>query len=172
MAEKDVGGKYCYDWPRPAVAADVCALSRDDEGRWRVLLIRRANEPYAGHWALPGGFLDVGREDLETCARRELMEETAIAAPSSLRLLGVWSDPARDPRGHVISAVWLALFDWPPPRPRAGDDAAHARWLAVDERIPLAFDHRQIVDAALARAGAEKISSPSKESPRPRRQKG
>ena len=136
---------YCYDWPRPAVTSDVCALSRDPEGRWHVLVIRRANPPYAGMHALPGGFLDVDREDVEACARRELMEETGIQAPDELHLLGVWSDPKRDPRGHVVTPVWLALFDWPPPEPKAGDDAAAARWVPVEAAMPLAFDHEEMV---------------------------
>jgi 8-oxo-dGTP diphosphatase len=144
---------YCYDWPRPAVTSDVCALSRDPAGEWHVLLIRRANPPFAGMNALPGGFLDVGREDVLACARRELKEETGIEAPEQMHLLGVWSDPRRDPRGHVVTPVWLALFDWPPPRPTAGDDAAAARWLPVRQAAPLAFDHADMLKQALALAG-------------------
>ncbi len=145
---------YCYDWPRPAVTSDVCALSRDPAGCWHVLVIRRAHPPFAGMHALPGGFLEVDREDVETCARRELMEETGIHAPEKLHLLGVWSNPKRDPRGHVVTPVWLALFDWPPPEPRAGDDAAAARWLPVEEALPLAFDHAEMVAAGVRMAEA------------------
>ncbi len=144
---------WCYDWPRPAVTADVCALSRDPAGRWHVLLVSRANEPFRGMWALPGGFLDVDREDLETCARRELKEETGITAPAELPLLDVRSRPDRDPRGHTVTAVHLARFGWPPPEPRADDDAADARWIPVDEAAPLAFDHADILKTALERIG-------------------
>ncbi len=141
---------YCYDWPRPAVTADVCALSRDEDGAWHVLLIERANPPFAGHLALPGGFLDVDHEDLETTARRELFEETGIHAPKAMPLLGIYSHPGRDPRGHTVTGVWLALFDWPPPEPKAADDAAAARWLPVSQARPLAFDHERILADALA----------------------
>ncbi len=143
---------YCYEWPRPAVAADVCALARDPAGRWHVLLIRRGHAPFAGHLALPGGFLEAGREDLEACARRELREETGLSAPETMPLVGVYSDPRRDPRGHVISAVYLALLGWPPPPPEAGDDAAQAAWLPVEQAGPLAFDHAQVLADALALA--------------------
>ncbi len=144
---------WCYDWPRAAVTADVCALSRDPDGRWHVLLVTRANPPFAGCHALPGGFLDVDREDLETCARRELKEETGIDAPNRLPLLGVWSRPDRDPRGHTITAVYLARFAWPPPAPRAADDAADARWRPVMDAAPLAFDHADILRTALQHVG-------------------
>ncbi len=143
---------YCYEWPRPGVAADVCCLSRAPDGQWHVLLITRANPPFKGAFALPGGFLDVNEEDLPTCARRELMEETGLAAPARMPLVGVYSDPARDPRGHVVSAVYLALYDWPPPAPRAGDDAATARWQPLAAARPLAFDHECVLGDALALA--------------------
>ena len=140
---------YCYDWPRPAVTADVVALSHAPRGAWHVLLIRRANAPYKGHLALPGGFLEVDREDLETTARRELKEETGLAAPADMPLVGIYSHPGRDPRGHTVSGVWLALYDWPPPPPKASDDAAAALWLPVEEARPLAFDHERVLADAL-----------------------
>ena len=152
-------GKYCYDWPRAAVTADVCALSRDEAGRWHVLLIRRARPPFQGRFALPGGFLDVEKEDLETTARRELHEETGLTAPADMPLLGVYSRPGRDPRGHTVTGVWLALYDWPPPEPVADDDAAAAAWVPVEEAGPLAFDHADILRDALRRIrrdGAER----------------
>ena len=144
---------YCYDWPRPAVTADVCALSRDPGGEWHVLLVRRANAPFRGMLALPGGFLGVDREDLQTCARRELREETGLAAPEPMPLLGIWSRPDRDPRGHTVTGVWLAVYDWPAPAPRAADDAADARWIPAGEAAPLAFDHAEILKAALRHVG-------------------
>ncbi len=145
-------GKYCYDWPRAAVTADVCALSRDKAGRWHVLLIRRANPPFQGQFALPGGFLDVDREDLQTTARRELREETGLEAPADMPLVGIYSKPGRDPRGHTVTGVWLALYDWPPPRPVADDDAAEAVWAPADTVGALAFDHDRVLADALALA--------------------
>ncbi len=140
---------YCYDWPRAAVTADVCALSRAPDGAWHVLLIRRANEPFRGQWALPGGFLDVDAEDLQATARRELKEETGLAAPPDMPLVGIYSRPGRDPRGHTVTGVWLALYDWPPPAPRADDDAADAAWRPATNTGPLAFDHQDIIADAL-----------------------
>ncbi len=143
---------YCYDWPRAAVTADVCALSLAPDGTWHVLLIRRAHEPFKGQWALPGGFLEVDAEDLQTTARRELREETGLAAPADMPLVGIYSRPGRDPRGHTVTGVWLALFDWPPPPPQADDDAAEARWMPANEAGPLAFDHQDVLADALALA--------------------
>ncbi len=120
----------------PRLAADVI-VGRGDE----VLLIERKNEPYG--WAVPGGFVDL-YESLETAASRELEEETGIKAPpGELELLGVYSDPARDPRGHTVSAVYVY---WGGGEPAAGDDAARARFFNV-ESLPenIAFDHRKVL---------------------------
>ncbi len=118
----------------------------DDAGR--VLLIRRKNPPFQGHFALPGGFVDVG-ETTEAAALRELKEETGIEG-SSPRLIGVYSDPRRDTRHHVISIVYLVStvsYDV-----HAGDDATHAEFVADWRDQPLAFDHRKIISDALAAA--------------------
>ncbi|HEY3296166.1 MAG TPA: NUDIX hydrolase [bacterium] len=108
-----------------------------------VLLIHRKNPPEG--WALPGGFVDYG-ESAETAAARELMEETGLKA-TSLRLLGVYSDPDRDPRFHTFGAVYLGTATGDV---KAGDDAADARWWRVDQ-LPevIAFDHRKIIKDAL-----------------------
>lgn len=111
----------------------------------RLLLIRRANEPFRGAYALPGGFVDVG-ETVEAACRRELKEETGVDA-GALTLVGVYSDPKRDPRGHTCSVVYLTRVDTA--EPMAGDDAAAAEWVADWRNTSLAFDHAQIVtDAA------------------------
>src|SRR5437660_10815737 len=86
---------------RPWVSTD-CAVF-DERGR--VLLIRRKNDPFRGQYAFPGGFIEVG-ETAENCAVRELKEETGIEA-GSLRLIGVYSDPNRDPRHHSITVGYL-----------------------------------------------------------------
>jgi 8-oxo-dGTP diphosphatase len=125
----------------------VDAVVFDDAGR--VLLIRRKNPPFQGHFALPGGFVDVG-ETTEQAVLRELREETGIEG-SCPRLIGVYSDPRRDSRHHVISIAYLvsaASYDV-----RAGDDAADAQFVADWRDQRLAFDHLQITsDAALAAA--------------------
>lgn len=124
----------------PALTVDAVLL----KGR-EVLLIRRAREPFRGAWALPGGFVDVG-ERTEDAARRELVEETGLRG-DIVDLLGVWSDPARDPRGHTVSVVYVCkvggIVDV-----AAGDDAAEARWFPLDALPALAFDHADILAAA------------------------
>jgi len=109
--------------------------------RGEVLLIERKNEPFKGHLALPGGFVDVG-ETVEDACRRELIEETGVKA-GRLTLVGVYSDPKRDPRGHTASVVFLTRVR--SSKVQAGDDAAAARWVADWRRLPLAFDHAKIL---------------------------
>jgi 8-oxo-dGTP diphosphatase len=109
-----------------------------------VVLIRRANEPFEGQWALPGGFVEVG-ETVEEAADREAAEETGLAVEVA-RLVGVYSDPERDPRGHNVSVAFLA-------RVLSGDLAAGTDAAEVSVRDPssveLAFDHARIVADAL-----------------------
>lgn len=109
--------------------------------RGEVLLIERRNEPFKGQFALPGGFVDVG-ETVEDACRRELMEETGVKA-GRLTLVGVYSDPNRDPRGHTASVVFLTRVR--SSKIEAGDDAASARWVASWRTLPLAFDHAKIL---------------------------
>jgi len=113
--------------------------------RGEVLLIQRKNPPFQGQFALPGGFVDVG-ETVEDACRRELMEETGVKA-GRLTLVGVYSDPKRDPRGHTASVVFMTRVR--SSKVEAGDDAASAQWIESWRRLPLAFDHAKILaDAA------------------------
>lgn len=121
----------------PSVTVD-CVVFDD---RDRLLLIRRRHPPFEGQFALPGGFVDYG-ERAEAAARRELMEETGLVA-KELRLVGVYSDPARDPRGHTIGIAYLTNVE--DGTPVAGDDAAEAEFRADWREIDLAFDHDEIV---------------------------
>jgi 8-oxo-dGTP diphosphatase len=130
----------------PALTTDCVVF--DAQGR--VLLIRRKNPPFKGQYALPGGFVDVGETATDAC-RRELKEETGIAA-KALTLVGVYSDPNRDPRGHTCSVAFLARIDHA--EPKAGDDAAATEWVADWRSVTLAFDHAQILtDAERTLAG-------------------
>ncbi|WP_103528979.1 NUDIX hydrolase [Streptomyces sp. SM12] len=134
--------------------ADVALLTLDP---LQVLLVLRRWDPFAGRWALPGGHCDPGERDTDT-AVRELHEETGISIPAcELRLIDVYSDPDRDPRGHYITTAHGAVLAVPP-APRAADDAADARWLKVTpaghvvldgRRQRLAFDHEQILSDAI-----------------------
>ncbi len=110
-----------------------------------ILLIKRKGEPYKGYWALPGGFLEYGIEGLEEAAKREFEEETSLITElDSLKLIGVYSDPKRDPRGHVIAHV----FHVKKVRgiERANDDAAELKRFPLDSLPDLAFDHKKIID--------------------------
>jgi 8-oxo-dGTP diphosphatase len=124
----------------PSVTVDCVVF--DDRGR--LLLIRRRNPPFGGQFALPGGFVDYG-ETTEAAARRELAEETGLQA-GELRLVGVYSDPKRDPRGHIIGIAYLTTIE--DGAPVAGDDAAEAEFRADWRDLDLAFDHNEIVGDA------------------------
>jgi 8-oxo-dGTP diphosphatase len=109
-----------------------------------VVLIRRRNDPFAGSWALPGGFVDVG-EECEAACRREVREETGLVV-AIVRLLGVRSRPGRDPRGHTVSVVYLCRVTGGVLR--GGDDAADAAWFTDLSRAALAFDHAEVLAEA------------------------
>jgi 8-oxo-dGTP diphosphatase len=139
--------KYTYDYPRPAVTVDMVIVTR--EKKPRVLLVRRKHEPFAGMWAIPGGFVEMP-ETLEAAARRELFEETRLRM-AKLEQLHAFGDPGRDPRGRVISVVYLAQVDPRKLKPRAADDAAEVGWHDLERPPPLAFDHAEILACARKR---------------------
>ena len=126
------------------VTVDVFVTKQARKG-FEILLIQRKNDPFRGQWALPGGFVDEG-EDLPDAARRELKEETGLDV-KSVRQLGAFGKPGRDPRHHTVSVVFLADAG-ENPEIEAGDDAAAAQWHRIDELPELAFDHFEIVKAA------------------------
>jgi 8-oxo-dGTP diphosphatase len=117
-----------------AVTVDVVVLTLR-EGRLHVLAVRRGGPPYAGEWALPGGFVRAGRESLDEAAARELAEETGLEAASldrvHLEQLGSYGRPDRDPRMHVVSVAYVAFAPGLPDA-RPGGDAAGARWLPLE----------------------------------------
>ncbi len=126
----------------PALAVDALVT---DPARG-VLLVRRANPPFRGRWALPGGFVELG-ETCEAACVREAREETGLQV-SVGQLVGVYSDPDRDPRGHTVSPVYLCAVVGG--ETRGGDDASEARWFADLTGVELSFDHaRVLADACL-----------------------
>ena len=147
---------YTSDHPILHVTVDIVVLTILD-GELCALAVRRGEPPYQGQWALPGGFVEAD-EDLDTAARRELEEETAVGG-SAVRLeqLATYGAPGRDPRHRTISVAWLAVLPQAA-EPRAGSDAAHAAWKPADwllGRGRLAFDHKQILGDGVERARAK-----------------
>lgn len=123
----------------PKIMVDVVIPSKEG-----VVLIRRGSEPYEGMWALPGGFVEVG-ETAENAAVREAKEETNLDVELE-RLVGVYSEPDRDPRGHNVSVTFLARVTGGDPE--AATDADEVSVFDPSE-VELAFDHRKIIEDAL-----------------------
>ena len=152
---------YTYEYPRPAVTVDVVVFARRSCSDLAVLLIQRKHAPFEGCWALPGGFVDED-EALETAAARELVEETGLAG-LTLRQVGAFGDPGRDPRGHTVSVAYMTEVDADAVMVRAGDDAAKAEWRPWSELrlgaggtgTALAFDHDRVLLAARAKLAEE-----------------
>ena len=142
-------------YPPVAVTVDLVLLTiRDD--RLAVLVIRRGDPPFLGQLALPGGFIRP-EETLAGAAARELAEETGLAAVTvHLEQLASYGDPGRDPRMRVVTVAYLALAP-NLPLPRAGTDAAEARWAPADDILAdtMAFDHQQILADGIERARAK-----------------
>lgn len=142
-------------YPSFAVTVDIVILTMR-EGRLHVLLVERGGEPYAGAWALPGGFKRPD-ETLDDAARRELREETGMIAPKHLAQFGAYGDPGRDPRTNVVTVAYLAVTP-DPGSLQPGTDAAAARFWPVGDAVqdlPMAFDHQRILSDAVDRAAEQ-----------------
>lgn len=146
--------QYTYPYPRMLVTVDAVVFHRNSDGLYEILLIRRGNPPFEGDFALPGGFPEMD-ELLADAAARELLEETGIG-DVKLYQLGTFDAIDRDPRGRNISVVFFG-FSENRTLPQAGDDADDAQWFPLDKLPQLAFDHQQIIDAAIQRAGIAHI---------------
>ncbi|MRG90658.1 NUDIX domain-containing protein [Polyangium spumosum] len=150
------------DYPKPSLTADVVTFSLDDAGHISVLLIQRGKDPFAGRWAIPGGFCEPSETVLESAAR-ELVEETGVRG-LPIEEVGVFSRPGRDPRGWVVSVAHVAIL---PAHRRheavGGDDASAAKFFSIridpnghpflradgEQAGSLAFDHDEILRRAL-----------------------
>lgn len=152
-------------YARPSVTADIVVFTLDEDDDLCILMIKRGGYPYKGCYALPGGFLEAGKESIDDTARRELMEETGIK-DAYLKQLCTFGAPDRDPRTHVISVAYTALIPKGSIRYEAGDDAAEAKLFKIrydlngiclkdgNQVIPqskLAFDHARIIKTAILR---------------------
>jgi 8-oxo-dGTP diphosphatase len=142
MAEK---GRYIYEWPRPMVTADSIIFCKKPSPP-KVLLIKRAKDPFKGHWAFPGGFIEMN-ETLEQSAARELKEETNLEN-IPLAQLYIAGDPGRDPRGRVITVVFTGIAQKHQTHLTPGDDAELAQWFELDKLPPMAFDHLKLLEMA------------------------
>lgn len=165
LTEEEFLAQYSRkNYVKPSLTADVVILSKQD-GCDSVLLVKRKNHPFIGQWALPGGFA-APDEEISRTAQRELAEETGVEG-LPLRLAGVYSAPGRDPRGWVVSVVYVAQVEAERLRPVAGDDAAETAWFKIfrqenglqlqngtDAISHLAFDHDRILADALCIAGS------------------
>ena len=154
-------GKY----EKPSVTADIVIFTIDEEDDLSLLLIRRGGYPYKGSWAIPGGFLEAGKESIDETAERELFEETGLKN-IHLTQLYTFGKPDRDPRTHVVSVVYTALVPKTQLQIRAGDDATEAKLFKIKYDIDglyfkngsvmiakgdLAFDHADIIELAIKR---------------------
>lgn len=151
--QKTTPRKAMPEFDRPLVTVDVVIFTVVDE-QLKVLLVRRpesATEPFPGRWALPGGFIDVTRDtSLFDCAMRKLGEKTGFTTPY-LEQLGSWGSATRDPRGWCATHVYFALV--PPLGDGEAAGSAATEWVEVDAalRKRLAFDHADILAAAVER---------------------
>ena len=144
---------YTYEYPRPALTVDCVIFGLDEDAELKVMLVERGGEPFKGRWAMPGGFVRV-EESLDDAARRELAEETGIR-DVFLEQLYTFGEVRRDPRERVVSVAYYALVNLAGHAIHATADAADAKWFEVGDTPRLAFDHDQILTAAINRLKAK-----------------
>lgn len=150
---------HTYAYPRPALTVDCVVFGlADGSNDLQILLIQRALEPFAGQWALPGGYVEMD-EDLETAAARELREETG-ARVDYLEQLYTFGKPGRDPRGRTVSVAYYGLVRSKDHALQGGSDASRAVWVSVSRARDLAFDHDDIVYTALQRLRGKIVYEP------------
>ncbi|MDR0901052.1 MAG: NUDIX hydrolase [Methanobrevibacter sp.] len=131
------------DYKKPSVTVDMIISNDKLNKNSEFVLIRRKNEPYKNQWAIPGGFVEYG-ETTENSAIREAKEETNIDITID-KLFGVYSDPKRDPRGHTITIVYLAIGNLK--KLKASSDASDGKIYSFNDidSLELAFDHKKIL---------------------------
>ncbi|OFX88674.1 MAG: hypothetical protein A2W99_04185 [Bacteroidetes bacterium GWF2_33_16] len=138
---------FTYEYPRPAVCADIIVFTSSKINS-EILLIKRKFDPYKDKWALPGGFVDID-EELDSAAYRELEEETSITN-IKLEQFRAFGKIGRDPRGRTVSVVYYGFLpESEKSMAIANSDAAEAKWYNIDSLPPLAFDHDEIIKLAI-----------------------
>jgi 8-oxo-dGTP diphosphatase len=128
------------------VTVDLVVFTLVDQSL-RVLMVRRRHDPFAGKWAIPGGYLEMD-EPVEAAARRELREETGLEVPGTIEPIGFFGRPGRDPRGRTITLAHAAVLRSGAHPVQGGDDAWKAEWMRLRDCTDLAFDHTEILAAA------------------------
>ncbi|MGB8644544.1 MAG: NUDIX domain-containing protein [Anaerolineae bacterium] len=135
-----------------SVTVDVLILSIDD-GRLSALLVKRAEKPYPGMWAIPGAFIWKG-ESLEEAAKRVALDKIGVE-DLYLEQLYTFGDPDRDPRKRVVTVTYLSLIPWKKLGPPVSRQVSEVRWFPVKEAPALAFDHAHILEYGRARLEAK-----------------
>lgn len=136
----------------PGVTVDLSIFTVNEE-QLKVMLVRRAENPYLGFWSLPGGFLKIG-ESLDVAAQRVLSEKSGVD-DVYMEQLYTFGDPKRDPRSRVITIAYIALIPWQSlPKPES-EKITDLTWASVDMLPKLAFDHKQILEYAVTRLRAK-----------------
>lgn len=130
------------NYKNPALTVDGVIIKNR-----KILLIKRKNKPFKNKWALPGGFVEYG-ERVEAAVVREINEETGLKT-EIIKLVGVYSDPDRDPRGHTVSVVFL--LDIIGGKLSNGDDACDAKFFHLEALPNLSFDHEKIINDVIRR---------------------
>ncbi len=144
--------EYCYQYPRMLVTVDSVIFLKDSKGLFtHILLIKRRNNPFKGHYAFPGGFPEMG-ELLRDAAKRELQEETGLKG-IVLHQLAAFDKIDRDPRDRNIAIAFWGFTTIENSSISAGDDAEKAEWFPLESLPPLAFDHSEIIRVAKEKLG-------------------
>ncbi len=142
---------YTYKYPRPMVTVDAVVFGECADNSYEVLLIERGSPPFKGHWALPGGFIDM-EETLKESVVRELREETGIDS-LELQQFYTFGNPGRDPRGRNITVAFWGKELKSRLVPKAGSDAKSYKWFNINKLPQLAFDHNEVIAKAIKAAG-------------------